>query len=308
MNDKELPQPMTVDEQIKNLKDLHLIIDDEEEAKETLNRISYYRLIKAYGTSLKNRGTGVYKKKASFNDIVKMYEFDNALRYMLFPEFEKIEITLRCRITNHFSVKYGSLGYLDANNFGGNYTDLRTRMDLAIENAANNSPSIKHFIDEYRNGAVPLYAAIEVFSFGTLALFYKTMKTEDQKAIAKQYYKGNYIYLSSWFESVAHVRNVAAHFGRIYQKNFMRLPKIFTPDDSDLEDSNRLFRILCCMRYLMKEYGDWQGFVADLKDLIDEYEGVIKLSGLGMSDGWDRKLLDQEPYNPLKEQIANLNR
>ena len=56
----------------------------------------------------------------------------------------------------------------------------------------------------------------------------------------------------------------------------------------------------------MNEYGDWQGFVADLKDLMDEYEGIIKPTGLGMSDGWDKKLLDQEPYNPLKEQIAHL--
>ena len=304
MDLKEHSRPMTIDEQIENLKSLHLVFEDEEEAKEILGRVSYYRLIKAYSSSLKNKKTGKYKKKVSFNDIVQMYEFDNKLRYLLFPEFEKIEITLRCRISNHFSVKYGSLGYLEADNFSGDYYDLKNRIDSAIESASKNSPSIKHFIEQYKGHHVPLYAAIEVFSFGTLALFYKTMKTEDQKAIAKQYYKGNYIYLSSWFESISHVRNVAAHFGRIYQKNFARLPKVFTPEDSDIEANNRLYRILCCMRYLLREYGEWPGVVDNIKDLMDEYNGIIKPTGLGMSDGWERKLLDQEPQNSLVSRIA----
>ena len=298
---------MTVDEQIENLKRLHLIIDDEEDAREKLNRISYYRLVKAYSSSLKNRKSGKYNKGISFDDIYQMYEFDNKLRYILFPEFEKIEITLRCRITNHFSVKYGSLGYLDSANFDGNYDDLRTRIDRSIENASKSSPSIKHFIEDYENNTIPLRAAIEVFSFGTLALFYKTMKTEDQKEIAKLYYKGNSYYLSSWFESLSHARNVCAHYGRLYQYNFSRLPMIFTPDDSDVENNNRLYRILCCMRYLLKEYGEWPGIVADIKDLIDEYPGIIKPSGLGLSDGWEIKLMDQEPRNLIYYQMMSQN-
>lgn len=294
---------MTIDEQIENLKSLNLIVD-ENEARETLNRVSYYRLVKAYSSSLKNRKTGVYNKKVAFHDIVQLYEFDNKLRYLLFPEFEKIEITLRCRLTNHFCVKYGSLGYLNSDYFSGNYQDLRARMDRAIEIASKNSSSIKHFIENYKDHSVPLYAAIEVFSFGDLSLFYKSMKTEDRKEIAKLYYKGNCYYLSSWFESVSHVRNVAAHFGRLYQRNFQRLPKVFKPDDFDVEDNNRLFRILCCMRYLLKEYGDWPGFVADLQDLLYEYKNIVKPTGLGLTEGWNNKLIDQDKDHPLFNHIS----
>lgn len=300
---KDYPQPMTVEEQIENLKKLHLIIQDEEDAKRKLNRVSYYRLIKAYSYSFKNRKSGIYKRGTTFDDIYQLYEFDNKLRYLLIPQFERIEITLRCRITNYFSVKYGSLGYLDSINFEGDYSDLRSRIDKSISNAEKSSPSIKHFKEEYRDNLVPLYAAIEVFSFGTLAIFYKTMKLEDRKAIANMYYKGNSYYLASWFESVVHLRNVCSHFGRIYQKVFVRLPMLFNPDESDVKN-NRLFRILCCMRYLQHEYGDWSGVVADISDLLKEYEGIIKPSGLGFSDGWERKLLDQEPYRPLAAQIA----
>ena len=37
--------PMTIDEQVKNLKSIGLIVEDEEYAKKILNDISYFRLI-----------------------------------------------------------------------------------------------------------------------------------------------------------------------------------------------------------------------------------------------------------------------
>lgn len=40
--------PMTIDEQVENLKELGLVINDEEAVKEFLNDVSYFRLIKAY--------------------------------------------------------------------------------------------------------------------------------------------------------------------------------------------------------------------------------------------------------------------
>ena len=39
---------MTIDEQVENLKELGLVINDEEAVKEFLNDVSYFRLIKAY--------------------------------------------------------------------------------------------------------------------------------------------------------------------------------------------------------------------------------------------------------------------
>ena len=38
---------MTIDEQVENLKELGLVINDEEAVKEFLNDVSYFRLIKA---------------------------------------------------------------------------------------------------------------------------------------------------------------------------------------------------------------------------------------------------------------------
>ena len=47
--------PMTVDEQIVNLREKGLIIENEDYARPFLNDVSYFRLIKAYSLGLKER-------------------------------------------------------------------------------------------------------------------------------------------------------------------------------------------------------------------------------------------------------------
>lgn len=58
---KQHQLPMTIDEQIENLKSLGLIIENEEYAKKILNDISYFQLIKAYSLGFKPKN-GKYEK------------------------------------------------------------------------------------------------------------------------------------------------------------------------------------------------------------------------------------------------------
>ena len=113
---KNQQPPMSVDEQIDNLKELGLQIDDENYAKSILNDISYFRLIKAYGLGLKNKNSA-YDGTVTFEQIVDLYFFNANFRQILFAEIEQIEVNLRCRISNHFSCKYGVLGYENHDNF-----------------------------------------------------------------------------------------------------------------------------------------------------------------------------------------------
>ena len=62
---KQHQPPMTIDEQIENLKAIGLIVEDEEYAKEILNDISYFRLIKAYSLNLKPKN-GNYEEQVTF--------------------------------------------------------------------------------------------------------------------------------------------------------------------------------------------------------------------------------------------------
>ena len=65
---KQHQPPMTIDEQIENLKNIGLIVEDEEYAKRILNDISYFRLIKAYSLNLKTN-EGRYRENITFKSL-----------------------------------------------------------------------------------------------------------------------------------------------------------------------------------------------------------------------------------------------
>lgn len=100
---------MTIEEQIRNLKDLNLTIADEALAASFLNDVSYFRFVKAYSLELKPKN-GNYYDGTTFEQLMELYLFNCSFRQLLFPQIEKVEVNLRCRLANYFSSQYGVLG------------------------------------------------------------------------------------------------------------------------------------------------------------------------------------------------------
>ena len=89
---------------------------------------------------------------------------------------------MRCRISNYFAEKYGVLGYLEADNFVNVKYHQEFLKDVHEEIRRNSkAPFVKNFRMNYAGGMLPIYALMEVFSFGTLSKFYKNMKNPDKK-------------------------------------------------------------------------------------------------------------------------------
>lgn len=163
---------MTIDEQIENLKSLGLIIDDEERAKGFLNDVSYFRLIKAFGLGLKQNDSK-YIKDTTFDEIVELYLFNANFRQLLFAQIERV----RCRLGNYFSLTYGNFGYEDKNNFRNeDYYNL-TMLEIQKEiSRSDKVPFVQNFQNNYVDGKIPMYALVELFSFGTLSKFLRICK------------------------------------------------------------------------------------------------------------------------------------
>lgn len=83
MSLKHHQPPMTIEDQIKNLKSLGLIINDEDKAKDFLNDVSYFRLVKAYSLGLKQKNSN-YDAGVTFNELVELYLFNANFRQILF--------------------------------------------------------------------------------------------------------------------------------------------------------------------------------------------------------------------------------
>lgn len=217
---------MNVDAQIENLKAIGLKIENEDFARQVLNDVSYFRLIKAYGLGLKGKNAA-FDGSVSFEQIVELYLFNSNFRQLLFTLIERIEVNLRCRIANHFSHTYGVLGYEESENFSNADYHQEFLDDINNEIARNSkAPFVKNFQNNYEDGKIPFYALVELFIFGTLSKFYKNMKPLDKKAVAQIYGVG-YTYFESWIEHIAFVRNICAHYGRLYNVNLAKSPKLY---------------------------------------------------------------------------------
>lgn len=275
---------MAIDEQISNLKEIGLIFEDEEYARKILNDISYFRLIKAFSLNLKPKN-GNYNMRTSFETIVGLYLFNANLRQLIFPEIEKIEINVRCRLSNYFAEKYGVLGYFNENNFADVNYHKEFFNDINQEIHRNSkAPFVKNFKENYEGGELPIYALVEVFSFGTLSKFYKNMLNRDKKAIAKSFGVG-YTYLESWLESISYVRNICAHYGRLYNAKLSKTPILYREYTQSGIGNNRIFGVLLCLKQLLKNDTHWKFFVDNIEILIEKYE-YVRIDTMGFPDNW----------------------
>ena len=285
---KKQQPPMTIDEQVENLKSIGLIVDDEEYAKKILNDISYFRLVKAYSLNLKPKN-GCYDKQTTFKEIVALYLFNANFRQIIFPEIEKVEINVRCRVANFFAEQYGVLGYLQAENFADENYHAQFLKDINEEIGRNSKASfVRNFRENYEGGNLPIYALVEVFSFGTLSKFYKNMLNKDKKAISKSFGVG-YTYFESWLESISYVRNICAHYGRIYNAKLSKTPILYKEYTQVGIGNNRIYGVLLCLKHLLKNDVHWNLFVDKIELLFDKYQ-YVKISTMGFPENW-RELL-----------------
>ena len=288
---KELKQhqpSMSIDEQVENLKSLKLIINDEEYAKRILNDISYFRLIKAYSLGFKPKN-GNYTEGVTFEQIVDLYLFNANFRQLTFAEIEKIEVNVRCRIANHVAETYGVLGYKDPSNFVDEEYYNSFIKDIEEEIGRNSkAPFVRNFKENYEGGELPIYALVEIFSFGTLSKFFKNMKNADKKAVARSFGIG-YTYLESWLESISYVRNICAHYGRLYNAKLSKTPILYKEYSQAGIGNNRIFGVLLCMKQILKKDAHWNQYVDQIEQLVDKYE-IVDVKTMGFPMNWKELL------------------
>ncbi|MDO5398523.1 MAG: Abi family protein [bacterium] len=274
---------LPINQQIQNLRDIGLVINDETYAQSILSNISYFRLVKAYSLGLKSNGK--YIQNVRFEDLVELYMFNAEFRHLLFVQIERIEVSLRCRISNYFSDKYGILGYKNIDNFENKNAQIHILQEIENEIMRNRkSPFIRNFRENYEGGDIPFYAVVEVLSFGCLSKCYKNMKNIDKKHIAEEYHL-NFKYLESWIESISFIRNICDHYGRLYNARFPKKPKLYKQYSLQGIYNGTVFAVLICMKHILNGDDEWIGFVDKLSELFLKYTKV-NMSTMGFMDNW----------------------
>ena len=286
--------PLKYEEQLEKLKKRGCIINDDKKCISILESVNYYRL-SAYFLPFK-LDNGNYEEGLSFERVFSIYEFDRKLHGILFNALEETEIFLRSKIAYFHAHEYGALGYMYETNFSIKY-ECKDGECKKIEFHKNfiknfkreidknkNILFVKHHIEKY-GGEFPIWAASEMFTFGMLSKFFANMTWQDRENLSNDIYKTNPKFVGSWLRCCTDLRNICAHYGRLYFRTFSAAPSGI--DNLEEKSKRKLFGAILSLKKLYPFKDKWDnGTLKKLMSLVDEHKSDIDLEHIGFSYNW----------------------
>lgn len=245
-----------------------------------------------------DNSTKKYVPGTKFDDILKLYQYDQELSILIFSMISKIEVALRVRLVEALLVHGDALILQDSSIFKEKKMYWQNMSAIASEIARSNDVFIRHNFDKHE-GEVPVWARVEVLSFGTLSKIIKNLKTgpgsvcsilaANYKYISK---KGNVVtpsqkMFASWVQGVSVLRNMCAHNSRIYNRTIHTTPEILDADKITPPPlHNGLYQILLAMKYLRSSNKEWTEFAEEVDKLIQNNNSVINLAAMNLPIDW----------------------
>lgn len=289
---------LSVQQQIQSYIDAGMDIPSQDEAKEALTTIGYYRL-RGYCYHLYDNARKQYQPNTKFPDVISLYRFDTELSHLIFEMLSSIEVALRVRLTEALLTYGDPLILNDPVVFDDKKIYWQNMGTISSEIARSNDVFIKHNFDNH-DGQIPLWAVVEIMSFGTLSKTIKNLKTGGGTAYSKlaEFYKyrtpnGNMAkptkrMLSSWIHAASILRNMCAHNSRIYNRVISTTPELIANDRMNPQPRyNGVYQIVLAMKYLRPTDKVWTDFSDNFKKLIIEYDTVVDLTRMNFPTDWE---------------------
>jgi abortive infection bacteriophage resistance protein len=278
---------LTFEQQLDLLQARGLAITDRDAALVALGRISYYRL-SAYWYPLRAAGEDRFVPGATFDMVLRLYEFDRRLRLLALDGIERVEVLARTRITYELAHQCDPFAHSHAGHFEGSFDHGRWYQAF-IEDLIRASES---FLEHYRakhDGypRVPIWMASEVMSFGKLSQMFKGMRKEQQTPVAAVLGVHRSV-AASWLHSLSYVRNVCAHHGRLWNRELAIKPLIPSgkPEWAPVKN-NRMYAILCMLRHLTTPCNGGTAWADGARSLLREMDGEGRWQrAMGVPQGW----------------------
>jgi abortive infection bacteriophage resistance protein len=239
-------------EQVDLLKQRGMTVSDDARAARHLERIGYYRL-KSYWFPFRETRTVTapsgkpvdevledFRPGSDFRHAVDLYVFDKRLRLLLTDAIERIEVAIRVDVAHTIGRRdawaHQNARFLDPKRAVHREPDGRTRHEAWLERASdaeNRSKADWHgqFRRQY-SSALPIWIAVELWDFGVLSRLLEIAHPVDRYTIAQKYGIQSSELLVSWVKTLAYVRNVCAHHGRLWNHPLVAQPML--PKGSDV--------------------------------------------------------------------------
>jgi len=295
---KYTKHPIDLPQQLENLKQRGLAIANEEIALEQLRSISYFRLANYWNTMESQTDKHQFLPNSNFENIIKTYIFDKRLRTLVFTSIQDIEIALRTRIIQFFSLKYGSFWFMDTNLFKDATIHESCLKNIEKEVLRSKEEFLTEHFAKYDEPTLPpVWKTLEVASFGTLSKLYCNFKdTEVKKQVAKSLALPQYTYLESWLKCATVLRNLCAHHSRLWNRRFAWKPQL--PRKMPLNWLNnlqnvrpiKLYAQFCYLAYLEQSINPNSSLRKEIPSLLRDIPKQ-KLKAMGFPDNWQSEPL-----------------
>lgn len=288
---KFLKPAKTYQEQLDLLKQRGMLIPDEAAALKALKEINYYRL-SGYALEYKDQAGDKYVS-ADFNEILALHEFDRIIRHIMIKYLEEIEIKFRTSVAYCFSHEYGPYGHYMYWNFRdeGFSDEFESTCKTAI---CKNREAlfVKHHLEKYSTPDyinIPLWVLVEILSFSTISKFYANLATSLQIRIADDLQTDSN-YLINQAHCFANLRNICAHYGRIYGVDLRPAIKLnsrylrqYSRQYNATLPTTKLFGYIVGMKSLLSS-DSFNYMLLDIETAANEFHSILSLAMYGFPE------------------------
>lgn len=270
---------------MKPFKETHELVDllssrglniDHADAAAFLHNFNYYRFTGYSRQFQKNpkANENEYLAGTKLSEIYSMIELDAELRRLLGAALTSVELSVRARFAHEAGRIFGDTAfYLNK----ANYLAITPDLDRFIANMHSDlqrskSPTVAKFItNEGVLNRVPIWVAVEVFSFGVVAKMMMYLANDDPARQVAHSYSLAWEGFQSTIHSFSVLRNQCAHHGQIWH----RKPSIHTPVLKKLRprevkyDQNGIYPAIIMLRHYLKEIQPEWDWAADINALLE---------------------------------------
>lgn len=278
----------------------NLIIENTDYARHILAKTSYFPLITGYKDTFKNPTTGKYMDGTTFEDIYRLYQFDNELRSIFLKYMLIAERSIKSSLAYHFSATYGenqteylSLShYMPTASMQHGIQKLLHVFHYQLSHK-NEHDYINHYKTKHHN--VPLWIMVQVLTIGQLSHMFDYLKASVPIKVCNDFQKIRRKDMHSFLSIMTKHRNVCAHGERFFNyvtkdsitdtliHRKLRIPQ---KDGRYQMGKNDIFSEVIILKYLL-DGEDFRGFYYELKHCLKYHApGECILALMGFPENW----------------------
>lgn len=293
--------PLELEQQLDRLIQRGMQCDDRAAALHYLAHLNYYRLGAYWLPFETDHDEHRFAASTCFADVLNLYVFDRELRLLVLDAIERVEVSVRTGWAYHLAHRYGSHAHLDAGIFKAparnwDYTQQAKR--LIEEARQSHEVFVRHHYAKYDEALPPIWASVEIMTLGQLSKWCGNLRHgADRNAIAHRYDMDE-TNLCSFLHHLSVIRNLCAHHGRLWNREFtftFRLPS-HRPKalvaSLNAHDGRRIYNTLTTLAWLLDCISPHHHWKQRLKELLVQHG--IDPRPMGFSVGWEQTPLWRE--------------